>query len=61
MKRALTLPAGRGIGCSCPARARGFFVIRFLLSFVGAFFSWIVTAAVFAALTVGAIFWMYGA
>ncbi|PKP72843.1 MAG: penicillin-binding protein [Alphaproteobacteria bacterium HGW-Alphaproteobacteria-6] len=35
-------------------------MIRFLLAFVGAFFSWFVTAAVFAALTVGAIFWMYG-
>ncbi len=34
-------------------------MIRFVLSFFGAFFSWVVTAAVFAALTVGAIFWMY--
>jgi len=34
-------------------------LIRFLLSFLGGIFSWIVTAMVFAALTVGAIFWMY--
>ncbi len=34
-------------------------MIRFVLSFFGAFFSWLVTGAVFAALTVGAIFWMY--
>ncbi len=32
---------------------------RFILSFFGGFFSWIVTGAVFAALTVGAVFWMY--
>ncbi len=35
-------------------------MIRFILSFFGGFFSWIVTGAVFAALTIGAIFWMYG-
>lgn len=34
-------------------------VLRALLSFFGAIFSWIVTAAFFAALTVGGIFWMY--
>lgn len=35
-------------------------MIRFVLSFFGGIFSWIVTALFFAALTVGAIFWMYG-
>ncbi len=34
-------------------------MIRFVLSFVGAIFSWLVTGVAFAALTVGAIFWMY--
>ncbi|WP_415184151.1 penicillin-binding protein 1A [Phaeovulum sp.] len=34
-------------------------MIRFLLSFIGGVFSWIVTGAFFAALTIGAIFWMY--
>ncbi|WP_347266379.1 PBP1A family penicillin-binding protein [Paracoccus sp. (in: a-proteobacteria)] len=34
-------------------------MLRFVLSFIGAFFSWIVTALVFAALTLGAVFWMY--
>lgn len=32
---------------------------RFIFSFFGSIFSWIVTAAVVAALVVGAIFWMY--
>ncbi|MDW4548127.1 PBP1A family penicillin-binding protein [Defluviimonas sp. D31] len=35
-------------------------MIRFILSFFGAFFSWLVTGMVFAALSVGAVFWMYG-
>ncbi|SOC12325.1 penicillin-binding protein 1A [Rhodobacter sp. JA431] len=35
-------------------------MIRFVLSSIGGLFSWIVTALFFAALTVGAIFWMYG-
>ena len=34
-------------------------MIRFFLSLIGGVFSWVVTGAVFAALTVGAIFWMY--
>ncbi|QRZ13897.1 penicillin-binding protein 1A [Paracoccus methylovorus] len=34
-------------------------MLRFLLSFVGAIFSWFVTAIFFIALTVGAVFWMY--
>ena len=34
-------------------------MIRFVLSSIGGVFSWIVTAAFFAALTIGAIFWMY--
>jgi penicillin-binding protein 1A len=34
-------------------------LIRFVLSFFGAIFSWIVTGAFFAALTLGAIFWIY--
>lgn len=34
-------------------------MIRFVLSFIGAIFSWLVTGLAFAALTVGAIFWMY--
>lgn len=34
-------------------------MLRFVFSFFGAIFSWIVTAAVFATLTVGAVFWMY--
>ncbi|AOZ69719.1 penicillin-binding protein [Rhodobacter xanthinilyticus] len=34
-------------------------MIRFLLSSIGGLFSWIVTALFFAALTIGAIFWMY--
>ncbi len=35
-------------------------MIRFLLSSLGGVFSWIVTALFFAALTLGAVFWMYG-
>ncbi|MCU9849729.1 PBP1A family penicillin-binding protein [Defluviimonas sp. WL0024] len=35
-------------------------MIRFILSFFGGFFSWLVTGAVFAALSIGAVFWMYG-
>ncbi len=34
-------------------------MIRFVLNFLGAIFSWFVTAAVFIALTVGGIFWIY--
>ncbi|MFN8680018.1 penicillin-binding protein 1A [Paracoccus sp. P2] len=34
-------------------------MLRFLLSFIGAIFSWLVTAVFFIALTVGAVFWMY--
>jgi len=34
-------------------------LIRFIFSSFGGLFSWLVTAAFFAALTVGAIFWMY--
>lgn len=34
-------------------------MLRFLLSFVGAIFSWFVTAIFFIALTAGAVFWMY--
>ncbi|RQP07010.1 PBP1A family penicillin-binding protein [Paracoccus sp. MA] len=34
-------------------------MLRFLLSFIGAIFSWFVTAVFFIALTVGAVFWMY--
>ncbi|MCT2540740.1 penicillin-binding protein 1A [Sedimentimonas flavescens] len=34
-------------------------MIRFVLSSLGGLFSWIVTAVFFAALTLGAIFWMY--
>jgi len=34
-------------------------VFRFILSFFGGLFSWVVTGMFFAALTVGAIFWMY--
>ncbi|MFZ1728367.1 MAG: PBP1A family penicillin-binding protein [Albidovulum sp.] len=34
-------------------------MIRFIFSSFGGLFSWLVTAAFFAALTVGAIFWMY--
>ncbi len=32
---------------------------RFIFSFLGAIFSWVVTAAVMGALVLGAIFWMY--
>ena len=32
---------------------------RFILSFFGSIFSWIVTAVFFGALVIGAIFWMY--
>ncbi len=32
---------------------------RFIFSFLGSIFAWIVTAAVFVALGVGAVFWMY--
>ena len=35
-------------------------MIRFILSSFGGLFSWLVTGAFFAALTVGAVFWMYG-
>ena len=34
-------------------------MIRFVLSFLGAIFSWVVTGIVFVALTLGAVFWMY--
>ncbi|CAM3205757.1 penicillin-binding protein 1A [Paracoccus nototheniae] len=34
-------------------------MLRTILSFFGAIFSWVVTAAFFAALTVGGIFWIY--
>ena len=34
-------------------------MLRGILSFFGAIFSWVVTAAFFAALTVGGIFWVY--
>jgi penicillin-binding protein 1A len=34
-------------------------LIRFVLSFLGAIFSWVVTGIVFVALTLGAVFWMY--
>ena len=34
-------------------------MFRFLLSFFGAIFAWVVTAAFFVALTLGAVFWMY--
>lgn len=35
-------------------------MLRFILSFLGGIFSWITIALVMFALTVGAIFWMYG-
>ena len=34
-------------------------MIRFIFSFFGGIFSWIVTGALFAALTIGGIFWIY--
>ncbi len=34
-------------------------MIRFLLSTLGGLFSWLVIAAVFAALTIGGVFWVY--
>ncbi|MBW6506635.1 MAG: PBP1A family penicillin-binding protein [Rhodobacteraceae bacterium] len=34
-------------------------MVRFVLSVLGAIFSWVVTAAFFGALTLGAVFWMY--
>ncbi|MCA0274339.1 MAG: PBP1A family penicillin-binding protein [Proteobacteria bacterium] len=34
-------------------------MLRFLVSFFGGIFSWVVTGLVFAALTVGAVFWIY--
>ena len=34
-------------------------MIRFILGFFGSIFSWLTAAAIMAALTVGAIFWMY--
>ncbi len=34
-------------------------MFRVILSFFGAIFAWVVTAAFFAALTIGAVFWMY--
>ncbi|WP_134679916.1 penicillin-binding protein 1A [Paracoccus ravus] len=34
-------------------------MIRFVLSFFGAIFAWIVTGVVFTALTLGAVLWMY--
>ena len=34
-------------------------MIRFVLSFLGAIFSWVVTGIGFVALTLGAVFWMY--
>ena len=35
-------------------------MIRFILGFFGAIFSWVTLGALFGALTLGAIFWMYG-
>jgi membrane carboxypeptidase/penicillin-binding protein len=35
-------------------------MLRFILSFLGGIFSWVTIALVMFALTVGAIFWMYG-
>ena len=35
-------------------------MIRFVASFLGAIFSWLTIAVFFVALTIGAIFWMYG-
>lgn len=35
-------------------------MIRFILGFFGAIFSWITLGALFGAMTLGAIFWMYG-
>ncbi len=35
-------------------------MLRFILSFLGGVFSWLTIGAIMAALTVGAIFWMYG-
>lgn len=46
-------------GGAGPPGARGSFVIRFILGFVGGVFSWLVTGLFFAALTIGAIFWVY--
>ena len=34
-------------------------MLRTILSFFGGIFSWVVTAAVFAALTIGGVFWIY--
>ena len=34
-------------------------MLRPILSFFGAIFSWVVTGVFFAALTVGGIFWIY--
>ena len=34
-------------------------MIRFVLNFIGAVFSWFVTATVFLALGLGGIFWLY--
>ncbi|WP_102109845.1 penicillin-binding protein 1A [Oceaniglobus roseus] len=34
-------------------------MVRFILAFFGAIFSWLTLAALFAALTIGAVFWMY--
>ncbi len=35
-------------------------MLRFTISFFGAIFSWLTIGALMAALTVGAVFWMYG-
>ena len=35
-------------------------MIRFILSFFGGIFSWITLGVLMAALSIGAVFWMYG-
>ncbi|MGR3290322.1 MAG: penicillin-binding protein 1A, partial [Paracoccaceae bacterium] len=35
-------------------------MLRFIISFIGGIFSWLTIGALMAALTIGAVFWMYG-
>ena len=35
-------------------------MVRFVLSFFGSIFSWVVTGLVFIALILGGVFWIYG-
>jgi penicillin-binding protein 1A len=51
---------GRGYNAYKASHPGATFLARIIFSFFGAIFSWITLALFFGAVTVGAIFWMYG-